>query len=732
MEELTGTVESIVFTNETNGFTVAKIKEPKKNSLTYVVGNMGSIQPGETLLCEGQWLSHPNYGKQFSVSNFAIKAPCDLIGIQKYLESGLIKGIGPVYAEKIIKKFGIDTLDIIENATHRLLEIEGIGKKKINKIKKCWDEQKFIREVMIFLRSYDITPAFAQKIYKQYGNESIRKVKDNPYQLAKEVFGIGFKIADKIALKMGFEKISPKRIEAGIEYTLWELTNFGHTCYPKDNFFLEAEKILEVEKKAIEKVLEELILNKVIIETFLPLSDNLTKEFIYLKPLYECEKEIADYLLKIKNSPSSLRNFEIDRAMDWVQNQLNMRLAPSQIEAINLSISEKIHIITGGPGTGKSTITRAIIEITSQLTNKILLAAPTGKAAKRMSQITKRRAHTIHSLLEFDFAENNFKRNADNPLKCQLIIIDEASMIDTLLMHSLLKAIPKDARVIFVGDIDQLPSVGPGQILKDIIESSTIKVTKLTEIFRQARGSKIILSAHNINKGLFPFFTSEKSSDFQFLEEESPEMIVEKIINLVSKEIPENYHFDPFDDIQVLCPMKRGIIGIENLNTALQSKLNPSSSALFKGGRRFHINDKVMQTKNNYDKNVYNGDVGRIVTIDKTDQEIVISFDGKEVLYDFEDLDEIILAYAVSVHKYQGSECSCIVMPIHTSHFMLLYRNLLYTGITRGKKLVILIGTKKAVAIAVKNDKVLQRYTGLKNALIDQEKISLRDNSSRL
>lgn len=726
MEELTGTVESIVFSNEISGFTVARIKEEKKNKSTCIVGNIGSIQPGETILCEGSWTIHPNYGKQFVITNYTIKAPSDVVGIQKYLESGLVEGVGPVYAEKIVKKFGVDTLDIIENATYRLLEIEGIGKKRIKKIKKCWDEQKFIREVMIFLRSLDITPAFAQKIFQKYGSDSIRQVKDNPYQLAKEVVGIGFKIADSIAKKMGLEKSSEKRVESGIEYALWELTNAGHTCYPIQEFLSEAEKILEVDKELIEKVLNNLIQNEVIIKSSIEDLNGQNNAFIWLKSLFNYEQEIAHKLLLIKNTPSPLRKFEFDKAFNWVENHLNIHLATQQIEAIKSSLSEKIHIITGGPGTGKSTITKAIIEISSQLTDKIILAAPTGKAAKRMSQITRKRAQTIHCLLEFDFVQKEFKRNECNPLKGKLIIIDEASMIDTFLMYSLLRAISPETRVIFVGDIDQLPSVGPGYILKDMIESGKIKTTKLTEIFRQAKGSKIILNSHNINNGLIPSLQNNKESDFQFIEAKEPSEVLKIILNLVSKEIPQNYMFDPIDSIQVLSPMKRGLIGSENLNTELQNILNPSTSPFYKDGKRFHVNDKVMQIKNNYEKLIFNGDVGKIISINK--EEVVISFDERELIYNFDELEEITLAYAVSVHKYQGSECPCIVMPIHTSHFMLLYRNLLYTGVTRGKKLVYLIGNKQAVAIAVKNDRVLNRYTGLKKALQQQKPTSFTIN----
>lgn len=707
MEEISGCIENIVFVNEENDFTVAKIKEKNKKELTCIVGNLSSIAPGETIQCQGTWMSHSQYGSQFKVSAFTIKAPSDVVGIQKYLESGLVKGIGPVYAKKIVEKFGVETLDIIETDPFRLMEVGGIGEKRVRKIKTCWDEQKSIRDVMIFLRSYDVTPAFAQKIFKHYGNQSILKIKENPYQLAKDVVGIGFKIADTIATKLGIGKDSEKRIAAGLEYSLWELANLGHTCFPKEEFIEEARKILDVEEKTIKNVLESLIIKKEIIQSLVE-----TREVLWLKTFFYYEEQIADALLKINRSPCLLRKVDEDKALKWVEERLKLKLAKHQLRAIRNCLIDKIHIITGGPGTGKSTITRAILEITQKLSSKIILAAPTGKAAKRMSQITKKRAVTIHSLLEFDFIRGTFKKNEQDKLNCSLLIIDESSMIDTLLMFHLLKAIPDEARVIFVGDIDQLPSVGPGNILKDMIGSQIIKITQLTEIFRQAKNSKIIINAHKINQGFFPDLENDPNSDFKFIEAKTPELILEKILSMVTKELPQD-GFDPVESIQVLSPMKRGIIGTENLNLEIQNRLNPASLFVMKGSKRFQVKDKVMQIKNDYNKHVYNGDVGIISKIDITEQELIIDYEGREVLYDFSELDEIIHAYAVSVHKYQGSECPCIVMPIHTSHFKLLYRNLLYTGVTRGKRLVILVGSKQAIAIAVKNNEIQKRYTGL-------------------
>ncbi|MEI6241820.1 MAG: ATP-dependent RecD-like DNA helicase [Chlamydiota bacterium] len=721
MEQIFGYVENILFTNPENGFTVAKLKEKQKKDLTLITGSLPSIQPGETLLCEGEWKNHPQHGKQFLVQSFTTKAPQDLIGIQKYLESGLIKGIGPIYAKKIVDQFGLETLVILEQTPNKLLDIPGIGEKRITQIKECWIAQKAIREVMIFLRTYGVSPSHAQKIFKKHGDNSIKKVQENPYQLAKEIRGIGFKSADLIATKLGYEKTSPLRIESGIEHVLWEYTNSGHTCHPKASFFQDATKILEVEESLVQPILEQMIQKGTIIES------TIQKEpFIWLKMLYHVEINAAKELFRILKSPTSLRSIDTKKALEWVQSQLKIQLAKEQSEAVAGGLTQKMQIITGGPGTGKTTITKAILEISEKITKKILLAAPTGRAAKRLTQITGKKAFTIHALLEFDFSSNGFKKNRENPLRCDLLIIDEASMIDSFLLFHLLRAIDDHTRVLFVGDVDQLPSVGPGNVLKDLISSRLLPVIRLTEIFRQAANSKIIVNAHKINQGEFPELISSAWSDFQFFPCNEPEEILKKILSLLQNDLPEKKRFHPIEDIQVLSPMKKGIIGTENLNLILQNALNPSSHPFYRGGSRFHIHDKVMQIRNNYNKNVYNGDLGKIVAIDMETQIMTIAFDEKEVAYDFMELDEITLAYAVSVHKYQGSECPCIIVPIHMCHFKLLFRNLLYTAVTRGKKMVILVGTKQAVAIAIKNTDALHRYTGLECAIT--EMLSRKEN----
>ncbi len=723
MDQLSGFIETIVYVQPENGFTVARLKESEKKEFTTIVGRFPQLQPGETVTCKGTWKYHPSHGRQFEVSEYSIDFPSDLMGVQKYLESGLVKGIGPVYAKKIVERFGMDTLKVIDEMPERLLEIQGLGEKKLETVIQCWEEQKSIRDVMIFLQAHGLSPGYAQKIYKAYGSESIEKVKENPYKLAKDVFGIGFKMADLVAQKMGFPLQSPARLAAGIEHLLWEQTNEGHTCFPIAELLPLAQIALNVEPSLIEKEIRSLVEKKLLVQQ---------EQTLWLKVMYAFEQGISKDLSRLAGSQLGIRPIDGERATQWVEENLSIQFAKEQKEAVVKALTEKVHIITGGPGTGKSTITNAIIAITKKRTNEILLAAPTGRAAKRLTQITHQKAFTIHALLEMDFKSGGFKKNRDNPLKCDLLIVDEASMIDTSLLFYLLRAIPSHARLLFVGDIDQLPSVGAGNVLRDIIQSGFIGVTRLTEIFRQAKGSKIITNAHRINQGEFPFVETAERSDFHFIEAETPEAIQQIILQLVSTEIPKLWKFDPVEDIQVLSPMKKGIIGSEMLNDALQSLLNPSNTPLFRSGHRLHVSDKVMQIKNNYDKNVYNGDLGKIIAIDPTAEIAKIAFDEKELEYHFSELDEIVLAYATSVHKFQGSECPCAIIPIHTSHYKLLHRNLLYTAVTRGKKQVYLVGTKKAIAIAIHNNQVQKRYTGLEKSLREASLIYRLDKQLEL
>lgn len=715
MDQIHGHIERITFQNADNGYTIARLKEAGKKDLTTIVGTLTSVQVGETVRCKGFWKNDINYGFQFQVKEYEVERPSSEQGIKKYLSSGLIKGIGPAFAERIVEYYRLETLEVIDANPDTLLDIDGIGPKRVERIKKCWAEQKAIREVMIFLQGFGVSPTYAKKVFKTYGDKSIPTVQNNPYQLARDIWGIGFKTADQTARQMGFQPTADIRIDSGVEYVLSELSNEGHTCYPVDKFLEKAQELLAVEALLIDERLEAILADDRIVIESLEI-DGQPIMCIWLKPFYICEKGIVKEWKRLSTTPSLLRPIASDKAILWAQEKLTIELATNQKKAVAQSVLEKIQIITGGPGTGKSTITKVILLIIQQLTKKILLAAPTGRAAKRMAEITKMEASTIHSLLEFDFGINGFRKNHDNPLDCDLLIVDEASMIDTVLMYSLLKAIPSHAKLILVGDIDQLPSVGAGNVLQDLMATKKIPVAILTDIFRQAANSKIITNAHRINAGQFPDIKTEPDADFFFIEKETPEEIVPLIANLVKKRLPKKYKLNPFDDIQVLSPMNRGIIGTRNLNLLLQKELNPSKEPLIKMGRTFHLHDKVMQLRNNYDKNVFNGDVGRIQKIDRIEQELYVDFEGEVVSYDFSDIDQLMLAYAVSVHKYQGSECPCIIMPIHTTHYMMLFRNMLYTGMTRGKRLVILTGTKKALSMAIRNNKVTQRYSGLEMA----------------
>lgn len=711
LEEISGTIERITFRNAENGFTVLRLKLPKQTELTSAVGHMPPVQPGERILCRGQWRIAPLHGRQFNVSTCVIQAPADLLGLQKYLGSGLIAGIGPKYAELIIERFAEKTLEVIDQHPEELATIPGIGKKRLEKIRSSWQEQKSIRELLLFLQRHAIFPSFAPKIFKIYGKDSIARIEENPYLLAQDITGIGFKTADKMGLSLGIAKEDPLRIDSGLEFLLLEESGNGHVCLPYTTLTTLAEQTLEIPKNLIQESLDRLKkAERIVIE---PIDSE--ELYVWLKGLHLTEIGIAREFARLMHSPALLRAIDIDKAVQWVEKTLSITLAEKQKEAVALAATQKILLITGGPGTGKSTITKAILAITSKLTNRICLAAPTGKAAKRLSEITRKQAFTLHSLLQYDHAGGGFRRNRENPIACDLIIIDEASMIDTSLMYHLLKAIPSDARLILVGDIDQLPSIGPGTVLKDLISSETLPTVRLNQIFRQAAHSKIITNAHRINEGQFPDLRSH-SDDFLFFQADDPQDALERIVELVTRVLPKSYHFDPFYDIQVLTPMKRGILGTETLNIRLQQALNPQTPIAI-GSTHYAEGDKVIQIRNNYEKEVFNGDIGRIETIDKEEGCLSIDFEGRSIDYSFSEMDEIALAYAISIHKFQGSESPCILCPIHTTHFIMLHRNLLYTAITRGKKQVTLVGTPKAVGIAVKNDQAKKRYSGLKKFL---------------
>ncbi len=717
--EIKAQLERITYYNEENDFLVARLQEKGKRDLTTIVGNLSGINAGESLKLSGRWVHNKKFGEQFQVETFEVTVPATVHGIKKYLGSGLIKGIGPVMAERITKKFALETLDIIEKTPERLSEVDGIGPKRIAMITKAWEEQKEIKEIMIFLQGHGVSATYSAKIYKQYGNESIGVVKENPYRLARDIHGIGFITADKMAQNIGIDPQSLVRAKAEVIYVLNQLTEEGHVYYPEADLIHKAEEILKVDQETISRAITELSRER---EIFLEEIDKEgNQKAVYLAPFYVAEVGIAQRLKGLKESSSSIRPIHQEKAIEWVQQKLNIELAEKQKEAVTLAASSKVLIITGGPGTGKTTIITAILKIFQQLKLRILLAAPTGRAAKRMSEATGWEAKTIHRLLEFSPQKRGFKKGQDDPLEADVIIIDETSMVDTLLMYNLLKAIPPQTHLILVGDVDQLPSVGPGNVLRDIIESGIFTVVRLTEIFRQVQESMIIVNAHRINQGEFPLLQvadKKETTDFYFIQEEDPEKVLSSLITLCSERIPKRFGFHPVRDIQVLAPMHRGTIGVGNLNLELQKTLNPDPAGITHGSRTFKIGDKVMQITNNYDKDVFNGDIGWISRINREDRELTIDFDGKPIIYDFSELDEVVLAYAISVHKSQGSEYPAVIMPVTTQHYMLLQRNLIYTGITRAKKLVVLVGTKKALAIAIKNNKPQMRFTYLRERLI--------------
>jgi exodeoxyribonuclease V alpha subunit len=717
MVEIKGQIERVTYFNEENGYVVARLKAEGHMDLVTIVGTVPGLNPGEVLKLKGEWQSHPKYGKQFKIASCETAIPATVAGMERYLASGMIKGIGPVMAKRLVTRFGTETLDVIEQDTERLKEVEGIGEKRVGMIRSAWQAQREIREVMVFLQGHGVSPAYAVKIFKQYGSEAVPVVRENPYRLAEEVFGIGFITADKIAEKLGIEKESLIRARAGVQFILNRLSDEGHVYFPFDRLVEEAEKTLEIDRGIILEALASAAADRrVVIEEMDAFGGE--GKAVYLIRFHVSEQGIARRMQELLACPRQLPLVNLEDILTSVEKDLGFVLSERQARAVHNSMERKVMVITGGPGTGKTTIIRAIVAIQNKLGRRTLLAAPTGRAAKRMSETTGHPAKTIHRLLEFSPKDGRFKRDEQNPLEADTFVIDETSMVDTTLMYYLLKAVPPAATIIFVGDVDQLPSVGAGSVLKDIIDSGIVPVVRLNEIFRQSKESMIIVNAHRVNSGLMPDEERKgKRADFHFIEMTEPAEVLDKVVELCRERIPARFGFRSIEDIQVLTPMHRGTVGAFNLNTELQKQLNPAKEELLKGGRTFKKGDKVMQIRNNYDKDVYNGDIGRIARIDAEEQEVTVNFDGRFVGYDFSELDELVLAYATSVHKAQGSEYPAVVIPILTQHYLLLQRNLLYTGITRGKKLVVLVGTRKALSIAVHNNKTQLRYTLLKERL---------------
>ncbi len=744
MENIRCTVERITYQNEENGWSVLRVNVKGYKDVVTLVGNFCDTKVGAVLAVEGNWRMDAKFGKQFQAVNWKEELPSSIVGIEKYLGSGLIKGIGSVYAKKIVAKFGEETLNIIEEDIQRLSEVDGIGKKRINLIAKSWEKQKDVKDIMVFLQGNGVSSAYAAKIYKAYGKESIDKVKENPYRLADDIWGIGFKTADSIAKSMGYAENDIRRCKSGIIYSLNQLANDGHVYATREQLIKDANERLGLAEiaansqttapntSASSPITEEIPLGMVAeptpqmrppveqaLEELISAEElKVEDECIYLPPFYYSEVGVAKKLLELRNAKQD-NLFAGQVNMEAIEKESGITYDDVQQAAIHMAAESKVMVLTGGPGTGKTTTTQGIISAWKTAGLSILLAAPTGRAAKRMSEATGMEAKTIHRLLGFKPTEG-YKFNEENPLDGDALIVDECSMIDIILMYSLLKAIPLTMRLVLVGDIDQLPSVGAGNVLRDIIESEAIPVTRLTRIFRQAQSSRIVMNAHAINQGYFPNIQNGKDTDFFFIRAEEPQDAVPQIVNLVKNRLPKAYG-RPVSDVQVLTPMRRSYCGSDNLNIELQKALNPMGVSLSFGGTLYRSGDRVMQIRNNYDKDVYNGDIGTISDVDLEENELLVSFGDKVVTYEKSELDELVLAYATTIHKSQGSEYPIVVIPVFYSFFTLLQRNLIYTAITRAKKICVLIGQMKALGYAVKNLTVEQRNTKLKERLRTNE-----------
>lgn len=714
-EVLAGLVERVTFHNAENGFCVLRVKVRGQRDLVTVVGHAAMISAGEFVQISGRWFNDHTHGLQFKAEFLRASPPTTVEGIERYLGSGMIRGIGPVYAKKLVKAFGEAVFDLIEQEPGRLREVTGIGPRRAERIVAGWADQKVIREIMLFLHSNGVGTSRAVRIFKTYGQDAVQLISENPYRLAKDIRGIGFKTADQIARKMGIAPDAMIRVRAGISYALGEAMDEGHCGLPVGELLTSTAELLEVATPLIETALAlELEAGDVV-------ADSVGETgCIFLAGLYRAEQSIAERLRACAVGRPPWPEIDAAKAMTWVERKTGLALAPSQQEAVRLALRSKVLVITGGPGVGKTTLVNAILKIVTAKGTDVQLCAPTGRAAKRLSESTGLEGKTIHRLLETDPANGSFKRDDTNPLTCDLLVVDEASMVDVLLMRSLLRALPDSAALMIVGDVDQLPSVGPGQVLADIIGSGAVPVVRLTEVFRQAAQSRIITNAHRINEGRMPELSAEEGSDFYFVEAVEPEVGLRKLLAVVRDRIPARFGLDSVRDVQVLCPMNRGGLGARSLNIELQQALNPPGEVkVERFGWTYGPGDKVMQIANDYDRDVFNGDLGVIDRIDVEEGELTVLFDGREVVYGFGELDELVLAYATTIHKSQGSEYPAVVIPLVTQHYAMLARNLLYTGVTRGRKLVVLVGQKKALAIAVRNQGGRRRWSKLREWLAD-------------
>ena len=707
MERIKCTIERITFQNPENGYSVLQATIKGYRDEQTLVGTFHEVTVGAVLTVEGTWRVDKRYGRQFAVEKWTEELPADIIGIEKYLGSGLVKGIGPKFAKLIVAKFGLETFDVIENDADKLLEVYGIGKGRVEKIRASWEKQKDVKDIMVFLQGHGVSSTYAAKIYKQYGKESIEKVQANPYCLADDIWGIGFKTADGIAEKLGYEKNDLRRCRSGIFYTLNKLSEDGHVYSEREQLIKSAKELLQADEEPIITALDDMIAKEDLI---------LDEEAIFLPPFYYAEIGVASKLKRLlEDSTGNL--FDGTLNIEEIVKKTGIQYDDVQVAAIQQAVKSKVMVLTGGPGTGKTVTTQGIIAALESLGQGILLVAPTGRAAKRMNEATGKEAKTIHRLLEYNPAEG-YGRNDENPLDGDVLIVDESSMIDVILMNSLLKAVPSHMRLILVGDIDQLPSIGAGNVLRDIIDSGVVPVIRLTKIFRQAQTSRIITNAHKINQGIFPDISNGRNADFFFIKQEDPEKAAQEIVNIVKNRIPKAYHYST-NDIQVLAPMQRSVVGATNLNIILQEAINSIGESLSRGGFKYRKGDRVMQIRNNYDKEVFNGDIGFVEKVNMEEKTLTVIYEGRAVEYEDNELDEVTLAYATTIHKSQGSEYPVVVIPLLMTHFVMLQRNLIYTGITRAKKICIIVGTTKALAYSVHNMVVLKRNTKLKERLME-------------
>lgn len=715
-EQLSGHVERVTFHNEDTGFCVLKVSVKGQREPVTVVGKVAQANAGEHVTAVGSWTVDKNYGRQFRAEDLRTSPPDSPQGIEKFLGSGLVKGIGPVYAKKLVDHFGSSVLEIIDKQSARLEEVEGIGPTRRRAIKESWQEAKGVREIMTFLMSHGVSTARAFRIHKTYGEEAMAKVQADPYCLARDIRGIGFKTADQIAGHFGIEKDSPLRARAGVEHTLAEAGGQGHCACPRDELTRMTSELLGIDPGVVEEaVLHGLAEKRLILE-----KQHAENPLVYLATMHKAETELARDLLRLAHAPLPFPSIQTDKALEWVKDKIGTDLSPRQKEAAALALSHKVTVITGGPGVGKTTLVNAILRIYKARKLKVKLAAPTGRAAKRMSETSGEYAQTLHRLLVYDPATNGFKHHRGHPLKGDVFVIDEASMLDVHLAHQVLRALPDSAVLLLVGDVDQLPSVGPGTVLRDVIDSGAVPVARLTEIFRQAENSSIVVNAHRVNRGEFPVSnTPSNPGDFYFVPAETPEEVWGKLRGLLGGVLRKKFGINPTTQSQVLTPMQRGDLGARALNTNIQTLLNPRGDFVERFGTVFRVGDRVMQTLNNYDKDVYNGDMGTIASVDPEERELWVDMSGKKVAYSFNELDELVLSYAVTIHKSQGSEYPCVLIPLHTQHYMMLRRNLLYTAVTRGKKLVILIGKSRAVALALNQTEAGNRVTCLAARLRD-------------